>query len=311
MARCWERTGASVRATDAALTRCLTVPACAVVIVLLTVLSATGRAVPAAAHARVTGSTPATGEVVTTPPAEVSLVLDAKPATVEGDPLQVYAPDGRRVDTGAATVSDDARTLTVGLDPTLSLPAGDYQLMYRVVSADTHIIAGRITFTADQPGPASAPVAGLVNGQAEPAGAIRSAPNPRADQPPSGQAADAPRLAPGRPDDIRPRAVAGAAAAMAVLGVGWRLLRRRSRRRFEADLAPPPMPARRRAEPRLVHPRVGTGASPPRSPAHRPGAAGAARREAPWPSPDPRTEPGRGRPHAHPARTPRRPWAAR
>jgi methionine-rich copper-binding protein CopC len=301
MARCWERAGAPVGVPVVALVRCLTVSACIAVAALLTMAVAAGRATPAAAHARVTGSAPAAGAVMTTPPTEVSLVLDAKPATVEGDPLQVFAPDGRRVDTGGATVSDDARTLTVPLDPGLALPAGEYQLLYRVVSADTHVIAGRLTFSAEHAAPAMATTAT--------ASAIRPARTPRADQPPSGQAADAPRLAPGRPDDPRPRAVAGVAAGLAVLGIGWRLLRRRSRRRFEADLAPPPMPARRRAEPRLVHPGGSTGVSPPSSPAYRPGAAGTPGREMPQRSPA--AGGGRRRPHARPEGTPRRPRAAR
>jgi len=54
-----------------------------------------GPAAPAGAHAKVAGSSPAAGEAVDQAPGEVSLVLTAKPATVEGDPLMVYGPAGR------------------------------------------------------------------------------------------------------------------------------------------------------------------------------------------------------------------------
>jgi methionine-rich copper-binding protein CopC len=278
----------------------------AIAIVLLAAVTVRGAAAPAAAHARVSGSAPADGEVVATPPAEVSLVLDAKPATVEGDPLQVYAPDGRRVDTGGATVSADARTLTVPLDPAQDLPAGEYRLMYRVVSADSHIIGGLVTFTVEQATAAAGPPVAGGDAEPAPAGDVRSALAPRADQPPSGQAADAARLAPGRPDDVRPRAAATAAAALAVLGTVWRLLRRRSRRRFEAELAPPPMPARRRPEPRPT----GSGVGPPGNPVYRPvttpmGSESSRR------SPGTGAAPERRRMHAGPAGAPRRRGAAR
>ena len=94
------------------------------------------------------GSSPAAGEAVDQAPDEVGLVLTAKPATVEGDPLMVYGPDGRRVDTGPTHLSADRQTLTVALDTAHDLPAGDYQLAYRVISSDTHVIFGRVTFTA-------------------------------------------------------------------------------------------------------------------------------------------------------------------
>jgi copper resistance protein C len=250
----------------------------------LAVAAVAGPAPPAAAHARVTGSSPADGAVVAAPPAEVRLVLDAKPATVEGDPLQVYGPDGRRVDAGGTRVSADARTLTVALDATYGLPAGEYQLMYRVVSADTHIISGRLTFTAEQAA-AAAPSSELSTGDPRQAVAAAVGGPPAgdapldpagdatalADQPPSGRSSGEPRLSPGRPDDVRPRVAAGAVAAVALVGIGWRLLRRRSRRRFEAELAPPPLPALRRTEPPPR--RRGGGSTGPARPATRPATA--------------------------------------
>jgi methionine-rich copper-binding protein CopC len=196
-----------------------------------------GPAGPAGAHARVAGSSPAAGEAVGRPPAEVSLELTAKPATVEGDPLMVYAPDGRRVDTGPARVSADRRRLTVALDTADELPAGGYQLVYRVVSSDTHVIHGRLTFSAraaragSGAGPAADAPAGDLTVRrlgpawtAEPGDAVLGA-APRA------------RHLAAEPDDARPRAVAAGAAAMAVPALAWRMRPGRRRRRRAAATA--------------------------------------------------------------------------
>lgn len=110
---------------------------------------------PAAAHARVTGSAPADGTTVDAAPEVVTLYLDAKPATIEGDPLQVYGPDGERVDAADAHIGADGKELTVTMAAGLSRPAGEYHLLYRVVSQDSHLIAGHFTFhaRADAPPP--------------------------------------------------------------------------------------------------------------------------------------------------------------
>lgn len=310
MARCWERAGTpwGVRAAALAIRRI--VPTLAVAAGVLAAVGIGGPAAPATGHARVSGSSPADGEQVAGPPTEVRLVLDAKPATVEGDPLQVYAPGGRRVDTGGATVSDDARTLTVSLDPAQDLPAGEYQLLYRVVSADTHIISGRITFTVRQARPAtSAAPTAVDHGDAAGEGGHPPERAAGADQPPSGVAATAPRLARAAADDVGPRVVAAAAVAgVAVLAAGWRLLRRRSRRRFEAELAAAPVPRRRRPEP--PRDRTGSVVGPPSSPAYRPVSAGAS--GSPLRSPRPARPagggpvPARRRPHARPPEGARR-----
>jgi methionine-rich copper-binding protein CopC len=250
------------------------VVAAAVVVAALTA----GPAGPAGAHARVTGSSPADGDAVAQPPVEVSLVLGAKPATVEGDPLMVYGPDGRRVDTGTTRVSADRRTLTVAIDTALELPAGEYQVVYRVVSSDTHVIFGRLTFSAQFPNRVTASTPG--GDAAQQLGSVWTPDSDRAslDQPP-----EARQLAAGRPDDVRPRAVAGGAAVVALLALAWRMRPGRRRRRLAAAAAAGAAARgatrRRRAAAAQPHdPRQGR-----RPPERRPAPAPTASRGAPRP----------------------------
>jgi methionine-rich copper-binding protein CopC len=108
---------------------------------------------PAGAHAKVTGSSPADGATVDVAPEVVTLYLDAKPATIEGDPVQVYGPDGERVDAGDAHVGADGQELTVTMAAGVARPAGEYHLLWRVVSEDSHLIAGHYTFHARDDAP--------------------------------------------------------------------------------------------------------------------------------------------------------------
>ena len=100
------------------------------------------------AHTRVTGSTPADGSSVGALPERVTVTFAAKAATVEGDPLLVYDAAGRRVDDGDVRVEDTGDVLSVGIVRGAGgETAGEYTVVYRVVSADTHVIAGRLGFT--------------------------------------------------------------------------------------------------------------------------------------------------------------------
>jgi methionine-rich copper-binding protein CopC len=107
------------------------------------------------------GSEPADGAMVPRPPRAVVLELGAKPATLEGDPVQVWAPDGARVDSGRPRVDAHGRRLTIPLRGG-PLAAGCYHVLYRVVSGDTHLITGRLDFTS--------------RGPSWPAGSVSSAP---------------------------------------------------------------------------------------------------------------------------------------
>jgi copper transport protein len=109
---------------------------------------------PAGAHTRVVATSPADGAVVGRPPSRVVMHFDNKQVTAEGDPIRVYGPGGQRVDRGGAAVEDGATTLTVGLGSG-PLPRGEYQVAYRVVSRDTHLVTGLFTFRSRGDGPST------------------------------------------------------------------------------------------------------------------------------------------------------------
>jgi methionine-rich copper-binding protein CopC len=117
-----------------------------------------GRSPEAGAHARISHVSPADGAVVEALPDSVSITFVAKPATVEGDPVMVYDPTGRRVDDGDARVGDDGQVLSVGLDGATGHLAGRYEILYRVASADTHVLTGRFGFTVTEAAAADEPV---------------------------------------------------------------------------------------------------------------------------------------------------------
>jgi methionine-rich copper-binding protein CopC len=174
-----------------------------------------------AAHARVVGSEPANGALVARPPGSVALDLDAKPATLEGDPIAVWGPDGTRVDTGEPRVELDGRRLTVELRDG-ALPAGGYLVVYRVVSGDSHLITGRLAFRSEAPRPAERlEVPALAPAPAPSASTAAAAASASSAEPPSSPLG---RAALDR-GQRRILSVAGVVAAVAVL-----LPRRRRRR---------------------------------------------------------------------------------
>jgi methionine-rich copper-binding protein CopC len=109
------------------------------------------QAEPAEAHARCVAMVPDNNARIDSPPERVAVMLDNKPATLEGDPLRVYGPSGERVDAGDVEIADptdggEPAELSVGLSPDRDMPLGEYHVVYRVVSIDTHLIAGRFMF---------------------------------------------------------------------------------------------------------------------------------------------------------------------
>jgi methionine-rich copper-binding protein CopC len=169
-------------------------------------------------HANVTGSEPQDGATLAQAPESVTLVVDKQPATVEGDPLRVFAPDGSRVDSGRTTVNAEGTRLTVALPHTNARPAGRYEIVYRLVSADTHLIAGRFGFTAEAAAPAG--MAGLKQGGG------------------TGQAGGGTfGLLHGWPDESYPPIVAGVGLGLVILRLLWK--RWRAEANEPAPLLPP------------------------------------------------------------------------
>ncbi len=104
-------------------------------------------AAPANAHAVLVGSSPIDGSRLDSSPTEVSLTFD-EPVRLVTDAAEVIGDDGASVGSGPARVSPDGVTVTIPLRPHLS--QGGYTATWRVISADTHVVAGSITFGVGQ-----------------------------------------------------------------------------------------------------------------------------------------------------------------
>jgi copper transport protein len=126
----------------------LTVAVSALAILVLT-------AAPANAHAVLVASSPEDGARLDSPPAAVTLTFDESVRLAAGA-AKVISTTGERADTGTAHLSSDGTTIVIPLRP--NLPRGSYTATWRVISADTHIVSGSISFGVGQD--ASAPAIG-------------------------------------------------------------------------------------------------------------------------------------------------------
>lgn len=112
---------------------------------------------PASAHASLQSSTPGSDAVLRSAPSSVSLTFD-EAVTLLPDSLRVFGPSGSRVDTGTATHGHGAAAnASIALHG--GLTDGTYLVSWRVVSADSHPVAGAFTFVVGHPSraPAAAP----------------------------------------------------------------------------------------------------------------------------------------------------------
>lgn len=103
-------------------------------------------AAPASAHAVLLRATPAAGSVVPEPPAEVVLTFSEAVRAVPGK-IRVIAPDGKRADQGEPVVS--GAVVKIPVNPGGS--RGTYLVSYRVISADSHPVAGGFTYSVGAP----------------------------------------------------------------------------------------------------------------------------------------------------------------
>jgi methionine-rich copper-binding protein CopC len=113
---------------------------------LAAVLVALGLAVAALAeaHAQLARSAPPAASTLRSAPAEVKLWFTEN---LEPSFSRAHLLDGRRqrVDGVEGRVDgDNAALLRMPMPPTL--PAGRYTVVYRVVSVDSHVTAGELTF---------------------------------------------------------------------------------------------------------------------------------------------------------------------
>ncbi|MEO3929418.1 copper resistance protein CopC [Micromonosporaceae bacterium B7E4] len=101
-----------------------------------------GPARPAAAHAAVVGTVPQQQAVLGFSPTEVTITF-SEPVTLVPGRAQVLAPDGKRINNGDAGVRDATLRIPIRV---ADRPLGTYLVSYRVISADSHPVAGSYTF---------------------------------------------------------------------------------------------------------------------------------------------------------------------
>jgi len=104
---------------------------------------------PAAwAHATLEATSPAEGSIVPHAPTQVTATFD-EPVGVSANSLEVFAPNGNRVDAGATTHGSAPSQIAVSLKP--SLGNGTYTVGWHVISADSHPVHGAFTFSIGAP----------------------------------------------------------------------------------------------------------------------------------------------------------------
>jgi copper transport protein len=105
-----------------------------------------GPAGPASAHAVLVRSSPPPDTVLPTAPAEVVLTFSESVRQVPGQ-IRVLGPDGSRVDRGEPAFAGAVVTIPVNQNGR----RGTYLVSYRVISADSHPVAGGYTYSVGAP----------------------------------------------------------------------------------------------------------------------------------------------------------------
>lgn len=159
------------------------------------------------AHAELVASAPRPGEAVADPPSEVVLTFSEELLDAGAD---VVVSDGDDLDLTATDPIVDGDLVTVELE---RLADGDYEVMWRVVSADGHPILGSFSFF----------VGTVVDEAQAPPAAASTDPGPAGTE-----AADD-----GIADGVLPWVVPLTLAAGMAVGVTWWLAGRRHRHRRE------------------------------------------------------------------------------
>lgn len=120
---------------------------------------------PASAHAELISADPASGTVLDSAPSELTLTF-SESVTQVPSAMKLLGADGTAVPLDRTVV--EGNTLRVPLPD--SLPDAGYVFVYRVISADSHPVAGALTFTVGTSATAasSADIAAAVGGGSDP-----------------------------------------------------------------------------------------------------------------------------------------------
>jgi copper transport protein len=118
--------------------------ACLIAALLLAGFGLLAGAPAAWAHATIVSTSPADGSIVPHAPARVTVTYD-EPVGIDPTSLEVYAPNGRRVDSGGAKHGSVPAEVVVALKS--GLIKGTYTVAWHVVSADSHHVSGAFTFS--------------------------------------------------------------------------------------------------------------------------------------------------------------------
>lgn len=107
---------------------------------------AAGPASPAAAHANLLESSPGNGAIVSEEPPEILLTF-SEPVRPVPDRVVVVGPDNQRVDRGEPRTEGEIVVIPLGD----ASEFGTYLVSYRVISQDSHPVAGSFTFSVGAP----------------------------------------------------------------------------------------------------------------------------------------------------------------
>ncbi|KOU36037.1 copper resistance CopC/CopD family protein [Streptomyces sp. WM6378] len=126
-----------------------------VTVVLLGALFA--GAVPASAHAALTGSDPKEGAVVATAPAQVTLTF-SEGVALDANSIRVLDPTGKRSDTAELVNLCSGDIVKYGVRLRTGIPNGTYTVAWQAISADSHPVSGAFTFSIGAPSATAAVV---------------------------------------------------------------------------------------------------------------------------------------------------------
>ena len=110
----------------------------------LATLGLVASALPAFAHAHLKIAKPAVDSTVAGAPRELDLTF-TEGVTLKFTGVKLIGPDAKTVETSAARLGSDDKTLVVPLPS--SLPAGAYTVEWHALATDGHKTNGHYTFT--------------------------------------------------------------------------------------------------------------------------------------------------------------------